>query len=91
MSDARGNSGGDGGILGSMVSALKEEANQSDDVEDGLREPLLGNGVDAEISKSPAAVVADAEDHDGKATIPPAAFLDLFFFADKVCSFSCQS
>lgn len=91
MSDARGNSGGDGGILGSMVSAFKEEAKQGSDVEDGLREPLLGNGVDSENTKSPAAVVADVEDQDGKATIPPAAFLDLFFFADKVCGFSCQS
>lgn len=85
---------GDGGTLGSVQAGGVGES--KGDLEEGLLEPLLGSG-DVESSgerksndRQQRTASSGEKQDDGQnkeAEIPPAPFLDLFFFADKVCAF----
>lgn len=92
MPRTRGERGG--GTLGAAINGPGEE-DKTNDVEDGLREPLLSrhddgdagdgdnSGRAAETENDDTAAAAVTEKEAGPET-KPSSFIDLFFFADRV-------
>ena len=94
MPRTRGERGG--GTLSAAINGPSEE-DKTNDVEDGLREPLLsrhgdgdagdgdnsGRAAETENDDTTTAAAAVAE-KEGVPETKPSSFIDLFFFADRV-------